>query len=431
LQLFISYDQADEELLERLVVHLASLQNEGLISPWSRRMITPGADREQAVSEQLEAADIVLLLISADFLASNYCYEHEMNRALERHRAGTAHVVPLILRPSDWIGSRFAALQALPANGQPLTSWRCLDEAFAEVAQGIRRMVVQLRAEPRPARQHDLPALPAPPTKLESPAVYLESGAMPVDSPFYIARTADTHATSQLLSQQPTLALRGDRQSGKSSLLVRLRHQARARGWRSCYLNFQNLDAASFDSSEELFRGLARMTVDELGSDADPDDAWSTRRGAKANWTRFMRRQVLDPTVPMLLLFDEVDLVFDFENCRHDFFSMLRVWHNKRAEDLQGTWRRLGLVIAHTIDPGQWLDNVTESPFNVGLRLELEDFDAAAVAELDKRHGLPLGDEARRARFLEIVGGHPFTVRKALYKLVTEACSLDELQRLA
>jgi len=112
---------------------------------------------------------------------------------------------------------------------------------------------------------------------------------MPLDSPFYVARPSD----ERLRSPQPTVTLRGERQTGKSSLLVRLREQVRKDGWRSCYLNFQNLDKVSFESPDALFLELARMTVDELEVDADPDAAWLPRRGAKRNWTRFMEREVL------------------------------------------------------------------------------------------------------------------------------------------
>jgi len=164
------------------------------------------------------------------------------------------------------------------------------------------------------------------------------------------------------------VTLRGARQSGKRSLLVRLRQQAREDGWRSCYLNFQNLDRAGFESPDALFLELARMTVDALDVDADPDAAWSPRRGAKRNWTRFMEREVLDPSTPMLLLFDEVDLAFENDACRFDLFSMLRVWHNRRSEDLEGRWKGLGLVIAHRSEPGDWIEDAVAS--RVGRRFK-------------------------------------------------------------
>jgi len=124
LKLFISYSHADEKLRERLHVHLAALHNDGLISTWHDRRIAPGTEWERQIDAELDSADVVLLLISADFLASKYCYDVEMDRALKLHEAGTARVVPLILRPSDWEGSPFAKLQALPKNAKPVTSWR-------------------------------------------------------------------------------------------------------------------------------------------------------------------------------------------------------------------------------------------------------------------------------------------------------------------
>lgn len=422
LRLFISYSHADEKLRARLDAHLAALRNEGRISTWHDRRVAPGTEWERQIHAELDSADVVLLLISADFLASKYCYDVEMDRALKLHEAGMARVVPVIVRPSDWEGSRFAYLQALPKNSKPVTSWRNREEAWTDVAKSLRTMLQELR----PADER--PAVSAPPG--DAPTLFLETGAMPLDSPYYVARPSDDRAARQLRSPQPTVTLRGERQSGKSSLLVRLRQQAREDGWRSCYLNFQNLDQASFESPDALFLELARMTVDALDVDADPDDAWSPRRGAKRNWTRFMEREVFDSSTPMLLLFDEVDLAFENDACRFDLFSMLRVWHNRRSEDLEGRWKGLGLVIAHRSEPGDWIEDVNQSPFNVGLQLVLEDFGDDEIKDLDRRHGEPLGNTERQTRFLTAVGGHPFAVRRAFYEMVAEGRSLEDLETL-
>ena len=92
-------------------------------------------------------ADIILLLVSADFIASDYCYETEMQKALARHAKGVAKVVPVILRACDWSGAPFAKLEALPKNAKPVTSWQNQDEAWNDVAQGIRRVAEAVRAD--------------------------------------------------------------------------------------------------------------------------------------------------------------------------------------------------------------------------------------------------------------------------------------------
>jgi len=141
LEVFFSYSHADETLRDSLQKHLALLQREGLIRPWHDRRIGAGEVFEKAIDSRLESAHIILLLISPDFLASDYCYDIEMKRALERHSTGEASVVPIILRPSDWKSSPFGHLLALPTDAKPVTTWNNLDEGFLDVASGLRRLV--------------------------------------------------------------------------------------------------------------------------------------------------------------------------------------------------------------------------------------------------------------------------------------------------
>jgi TIR domain len=140
-KVFYSYAHVDENLRNRLETHLAILRRNGLISEWHDRRIIPGAKWDQVIDEHVNAADVILLLISPDFLASDYCHEIEMKRALERHASGDASVIPVILRSVDWKGAPFQHLQVLPTDGKPVTSWHNLDEAFTDVACGIRRTI--------------------------------------------------------------------------------------------------------------------------------------------------------------------------------------------------------------------------------------------------------------------------------------------------
>lgn len=145
-QVFISYAHEDEGLRAELNAHLAQLRNDGWIRSWDDLEIVAGQDWEKEISSRLEAAEIVLLLISADFLASEFCYHREMKRAIARHDEGVARVVPILLRPCDWETAPFGRLQALPEKARPVTSWANPDEAFTSIARGVRRLVEELRA---------------------------------------------------------------------------------------------------------------------------------------------------------------------------------------------------------------------------------------------------------------------------------------------
>lgn len=136
--LFFSYSHRDEALRDRLEVHLSALKREGAISTWHDRRIPAGDALGQRIDEQLEQADIILLLVSPDFLASDYCHDVEMRRALARHQEGSARVIPVILRPCDWQHAPFGHLLAAPTDGKPITRWPDEDEAFLDVVRQIR-----------------------------------------------------------------------------------------------------------------------------------------------------------------------------------------------------------------------------------------------------------------------------------------------------
>ncbi len=144
VSIFFCYAREDEALLKKLKVHLSPLQRQRLISVWHDRDISAGTEWEQEIKTHLDAAQIVLLLVSPDFIASDYAYDTEMQRALERHRRGEAKVIPIILRPVYWHGTPLGELQALPTDGKPVTSWQDPDSAFYDVVKGIRKVVVQL-----------------------------------------------------------------------------------------------------------------------------------------------------------------------------------------------------------------------------------------------------------------------------------------------
>ncbi len=144
LSVFFSYAHEDEKLRDELAKHLKLLERQGAITAWYDREITAGTEWKDQIDEHLESAKVILLLVSADFLASDYCYDVELKRAMERHEAKSARVIPVILREVDWQGASFGKLQALPNNAEPVTNWSNSDQAFADIARGIRRAVEEL-----------------------------------------------------------------------------------------------------------------------------------------------------------------------------------------------------------------------------------------------------------------------------------------------
>jgi tetratricopeptide (TPR) repeat protein len=149
LNVFISYAHEDAKLCGQLLKHLSQLQREG-VQGWYDRRITAGTEWAGEIDEHLNTAGIILLLISPDFLASKYCYDVEMNRAVARHDQGQARVVPVILRPCDWKNSPFAGFNALPSDGKPVIDWKTHDHGFLNVVEGLRAVVSELGPRPIP-----------------------------------------------------------------------------------------------------------------------------------------------------------------------------------------------------------------------------------------------------------------------------------------
>ena len=144
-KVFCSYSHVDDKFRSQLEKHLALLSQQDAIHVWHDRRIDPGADWKKEIDRNLEEADIVLLLVSADFMASQYCMGIEMKRALERQDKGSARVLPILIRKCDLEGAPFARLQWLPTGSKPVKNWSDRDEAWTNVAKGIRGVVASLQ----------------------------------------------------------------------------------------------------------------------------------------------------------------------------------------------------------------------------------------------------------------------------------------------
>jgi hypothetical protein len=138
---FYVYAREDEPLRDELSKHMSNLVRQGLIKEWHDQQIIAGTDRTSTIDRHFQDASVILLLVSPDFLASDYCYSREMQRALERHHAGEAHVIPILLRPVDWQDAPFAELQCLPHDAKPVTSWDNRDDAFLDITKGVRAVI--------------------------------------------------------------------------------------------------------------------------------------------------------------------------------------------------------------------------------------------------------------------------------------------------
>lgn len=166
-KVFISYSHADETLRDRLAVHLKPMEREGLIESWYDRRLLPGDRLDQGISEQLEAADVILFLVSPDALGSEYCYEIEMKRALERHREGSAKAISIILDHCDWKPTPLSEFVVLPLDGRPVMKFPNHNEAFLQITRELRKLLAAFptTSQPSPHQQRDM----AVPVMIDAP----------------------------------------------------------------------------------------------------------------------------------------------------------------------------------------------------------------------------------------------------------------------
>ncbi len=150
VEIFISYAHEDRDLCDQLCKQLSPLKRQERVRIWTDELISAGAEWSDEILAALDRAQLVLLLVSADFLASDFCYMEEMTRALERHRAGTARVVPVILRPCEWHSTPLGELKALPRDGKPVQEWPNPDAAFSDVVKGLGPVLKELSSVPDP-----------------------------------------------------------------------------------------------------------------------------------------------------------------------------------------------------------------------------------------------------------------------------------------
>ncbi|HEX3046919.1 MAG TPA: AAA-like domain-containing protein, partial [Bacillota bacterium] len=251
-------------------------------------------------------------------------------------------------------------------------------------------------------------------------------GAVPIDSKYYVERAVDADFKRAVSQKEPIILIKGARQMGKTSLLARGLNVARDRGSIVALTDFQKFNAAQLETVESFFIALGEILADQLGLSVYPQDRWDSRRGPNLNFNSYIRREVLGSlNQPLVWAMDEVDRLFN-RDYKSEVFGLFRSWHNERALNPAGPWGNLTLAIAYATEAHHFITDMNQSPFNVGLRLELEEFTEEQVTDLNRRHGLPLQEGHEILDFYKLTGGQPFLVRRGLYELVAHQMTLAD-----
>jgi hypothetical protein len=436
-RVFISYRHVvpDQDLAHFVEQYLQERGHDVFIDS----QILVGTRWASEIERQIHAARFFVVLLSKDSIRSDMVrQEVDLAYKLSQQETNGLTILPIRVAfdgelPHD-IGAYLDSIH--------YASWKP-DDPYEAIGAQLSAAIEKSTALPEQGKDHEdessssgvydlfkvTEAIGAPLPGADPRFLEMSRGAVKLDSPFYIQREADARILQLIRLQGTTTVVKGARQMGKSSLLARAHAEAKQHHQKSCYLDFQLLDDAILTNLDTLFRYLARRIARSLRISAGPDDYWDKFLGPKDNLTDFIAEAILsEAAAPVVILFDEVDRVFNFPY-RDDFFATIRGWHNLRATE--DSWNRLNLVIAHSTEPYLWIQNVHQSPFNVGDAIRLDDFDAAQVAELNRKHREPLQTEGDVQELMQLVGGQPYLVRQALYTLVTYRWGIPQLQKVA
>ena len=251
-------------------------------------------------------------------------------------------------------------------------------------------------------------------------------GTMRPDSNFYIERTPDHDCWDQFgKSRAVTIFVQAPRQMGKSSLMRRILDRVVVeQGKKVAFVDFQKVPDQYLLDEEAFLKEFCQIIMQELGLSKDVDAYWPKNRTAISNCTRYLSEQIISEIgQPFILALDEIGRMVR-SPFRTNFFGMLRTWHNDRVYDKN--LETMSLFFSSAVEPYLLIDNPYQSPFNVAEHMPLEDFTLDQVWDLNQRHSEPL-DRAQVIDLMELLGGHPFLTRLALYQIATRRIDVDSL----
>ncbi|HEX4948473.1 MAG TPA: AAA-like domain-containing protein [Blastocatellia bacterium] len=308
--------------------------------------------------------------------------------------------------------------------------------ALWTAAQGTSRLIEELQrgiaggellSTTASSLNKDIAPIPAPFHSAQPLPLDLPEGTIDLESRFYIQRTTDKTAIDAIRRKGGvTITIKGPRQMGKSSLLMRTIQTALDESKRVAFLDFQLFDKSALANADLFFQQFCSWLSDELEMENRVAEYWALPLGNSQRCERYMSRYLLKELgAPLVLAMDEVESIFETE-FRTDFFSMLRSWHNGRAKPTTPIWKLLDLTLVTSTEPYQLIENLNQSPFNVGEVIDLRDFTPEEVAELNHRHRSPFTSEGVN-RLLQLLNGHPYLTRRALYLVASGRLSSADL----
>jgi len=429
-RVFISYrsQPPDSELAEEFYQALKAEGHEVFMAAENIRL---GDNWSQCIDRELERCDYFMLLLSPKSATSEMVTE-EVRRAKELRDirdSGKPRILPI--RVDFPLSSPLNYDLRGYLNRIQQREWQSSEDTI----QILQEILAILGARDSPTQEPVIDTSTeslaeksgAPPIPVAPPE--LPSGQVDLASFYYVERPhTEKDCYETILQPGALIRIKAPRQMGKTSLMSRILRHAEENQCLTVPLSFQLADSAIFSDLNKFLRWLCVTVGRHLKLPPKISDYWWEETGAKDNCSAYFAEYLLPQhSVPLVLGLDEVDMVFEHTNIAADFMGLLRAWHESAKTN--ALWKKLRLVVVHSTEVYIPM-NINQSPFNVGLPIELSEFLPEQVLDLAQRHGLTW-EEEEVARLMQMVGGHPYLVRVALYQISRKETTLDELLTIA
>lgn len=424
-RIFISYKRnSDPDEAVALDVLNALDQHHEVFIDQSMLVGTPWAER---IETEIRRSDVLIVLLSEQS-AQSEMVEREVRLAdkLAKEQAGRPMILPVRLdyrEPFHYPLNQYLD----PINWAFWTGHEDTPRLIEELQQAIAGGELSVAGEAaKKALLYTSPPdpIPRPSASAQPVALEMPEGTMNPESEFYVERPSDQVALSTIQQKGVTITIKGPRQMGKSSLLIRTIQVAQAVDKEVVFLDFQLFDKDALTDAEQFFRQFCTWLTDELDLEDKVEEYWQRPVSNSQRCTRYVGRHLLKTLgKPLVLAMDEVESIFDCD-FRTDFFSMLRSWHNQRATN--PAWKNLDLTLVTSTEPYQLIADLNQSPFNVGQVLDLTDFTTEQVSHLNQLHDHPFSVGELRS-LMTLLNGHPYLVRRALYLVASERMTVNAL----
>lgn len=432
--------ERDRGMTRLLETHLKQAGNDVFVDRYSDVGITWARE----IEERIRDADIVLPLLSAASIVSELLAGEIQSADEARQRDGSKpRIIPIRVDFSGPMPDTISHItESLPpvvwsAGTRDAEFLAALDDAIAEAPLPY----AAVRETSRPYSARRLPAA-APgetgqiassndgsPRKVDWEPF---AGLVPLNSEFYIERDTDAPFYEAVDQRHSVILVKGARQMGKSSLVARGLARAEQAGARTAFTDFQKLSMADLQSLKGFYLAVGRMLARQLKIGVALDETWADHRSPNLNFEEYFEDHVL-PAVDgeIVWAMDEVDKLFFATDFSSDVFGLLRSWANERQGRASSAWAGVTMMIAYATEAHLFITDINQSPFNVGTRFEMLDFTLPQVGELNRRYGEPMTSQRELSAFFDLVGGHPFLVRRGLYAMVTEKIDVSRLGEVA